>query len=192
MGNRGATRKRDLRLHPRCFSGSWLELRPQFPSQHNGNSGLPPSQMVVKANCSEISLSWVTSLLKLSILERLNCASQEEVWEGLELKGLCLGNLLQGKMLSQLKCVGLPSCPDWSDKCNCFVLRTISVISVIAAAVVRLGFCARLLLAPEAISRAAQRPPLSEVPLGTAVRRDWHCAWQKFGCFWSSVSLCVR
>lgn len=97
------TRKRDLEPHPWCFSGSWLELKPQFPSQCNGNSRLPSSQAVVKAKCSEISLSCVTSLLKLSFLERINCPCQEEVWKGLELKGLCFSNLLQGKMLSQRK-----------------------------------------------------------------------------------------
>jgi len=57
--------------------------------------------------------------------------------------------------------VGLLSCPDQSDKCNCFVPWTISVI---AAAVIQLCSCARSLLAPGVISRALQRPPLSDIP----------------------------
>lgn len=109
--------------------------------------------------------------------------------ERLGVRDFVLEMYFKGKSFHKEKCVGLPSCPDQTDKCNCFVLWTISVI---AAAVIQLCSCARLLLALGVISRAVQRPPLSEVSQGTAVQRDRHCSWQKFGCFLFNVSLCIR
>lgn len=50
-----------------CTLGVLMELRPQFPSQCNGNSGFPPSQVMVKANSSEISLPCIPSLSKLPL-----------------------------------------------------------------------------------------------------------------------------
>lgn len=106
--------KRTLGCTVGVFQGAGWSWNLNF-HQCNGNTGLPPSQVAVKYNHSEISLSWVTSLLKLSFLERINCTCQEEVWKGFELKRLCFGNVLQGKKLSQRKMCWAPIMP-WPDR----------------------------------------------------------------------------
>lgn len=96
--------------------GSWLELRPQFPSQCNGNSGLPPSQVMVKANSSDISLSCMTSLSELPLPGRS--------LKRLGVKGILFWKLALTKRTALCSRHGLSSqtsaiVVSWDNWCNC-------------------------------------------------------------------------